>query len=189
MRAHFWIHLFYPSADVLTVSEYTMAERSTTPKAEEAKEPTDEEELVPEELAGSLTHHLAAANDAAADVVQRLLVPLRILPLSSSETLHCLEQLQHHTSSSPPEKAALLLTLTDWAVAGLLGTGGLFQPDHGPAARRPVLAALAREWRRLLESSGPSLSAYQLAATRTALTRLIGAIPANSTELARSTRW
>ena len=166
-----------------------MAEKSTTSKAEEAKEPTAEEELMPEELTGSLAHHLAAANDAAADVVQRLLVPLRILPLSSSETLHCLEQLQHPASSSPPEKAALLLILTDWTVASLLGTGGLFQPDHGPPARRPVLAALAREWHRLLGSSGPSLSACQLAATKTALTRLIGAMPADRTELARSTRW
>jgi hypothetical protein len=106
-----------------------MAEGSATSKAEEAKKPTAQDELGPEELAESLACHLVAAESAASTAVQRLHVPLRILSLSSSEALHCLEQLQHHAGSSPPERAALLLTLTDWAVAGLLGAGGLFQPD------------------------------------------------------------
>jgi hypothetical protein len=131
-------------------------------------------ELGPEELAEELARHLAAAEGAASAAVHRLLVPLRILWLSSSEALHCLARLQHQAGSSPPERAALLLTLTDWAVTGL----------HGPAGWRRVLPALAREWCRLLGSPGLALAGPQLAAARTALARLVGAVPAESAELA-----
>ena len=50
---------------MLTVSEYTMAERSATSNPKKTKEPTAKQELVPEELAGSrpLNHAWTEVDD------------------------------------------------------------------------------------------------------------------------------